>query len=40
MTVIGDALVVEMMHKINMSYEEYSKRHHGGYVGQKSRELK
>ena len=40
MTVIGDALVVEMMHQIDMSYEEYSKRHHGGYLGQKSRELK
>lgn len=38
MTAIGDALVVEMMHQINFSNEEYSKRHHGGYLGQKSRE--
>jgi len=38
MTAIGDALVVEMMHQINFTNEEYSKRHHGGYLGQKSRE--
>ncbi len=38
MTAIGDALVVEMMHQIDFSNEEYSKRHHGGYLGQKSRE--
>ncbi len=37
MTVIGDALVVEMMHKIEFSNEEYAKRHHGGYLGEKSR---
>ena len=37
MTVIGDALVVELMHKINFSNEEYSKRHHGGYLGDLSR---
>lgn len=37
MTVIGDALVVSMMKKINFSNEEYSKRHHGGYLGDKSR---
>jgi len=38
MTAIGDALVVEMMHQINFTNEQYSKRHHGGYLGQKSRE--
>ncbi len=38
MTAIGDALVVEMMHQINFSNEEYSKRHHGGYLGEKSRQ--
>lgn len=37
MTVIGDALVVSMMNKINFSNEEYAKRHHGGYLGSKSR---
>lgn len=37
MTVIGDALVVSMMRKIRFSNEEYAKRHHGGYLGDKSR---
>jgi arabinose-5-phosphate isomerase len=37
-TVIGDALVVLMMEKIGFSAEDYSKRHHGGYLGFKSRE--
>lgn len=37
MTVIGDALVVSMMRKIRFSNEEYAKRHHGGYLGNKSR---
>lgn len=37
MTVIGDILVVLMMEKIKFSPEEYAKRHHGGYLGQKSR---
>lgn len=37
-TVIGDALVVMMMEKIGFTAEEYSKRHHGGYLGIKSRE--
>lgn len=37
-TVIGDALVVLMMEKIGFSSEDYSKRHHGGYLGVKSRE--
>jgi arabinose-5-phosphate isomerase len=37
-TVIGDALVVLMMEKIGFTPEDYSKRHHGGYLGIKSRE--
>lgn len=37
MSVIGDALVVEMMKRINFSSAEYARRHHGGYLGQKSR---
>ncbi len=37
MTVIGDLLVASMMKKINFSSKEYSKRHHGGYLGDKSR---
>lgn len=37
MTVIGDALVVIMMNKIGFSAAEYAKRHHGGYLGIKSR---
>ncbi|UCH13632.1 MAG: SIS domain-containing protein [Bacteroidales bacterium] len=40
MTVIGDILVVLMMNKINFSPEEYAKRHHGGYLGIKSRNAK
>lgn len=39
MTVIGDILVVETMKKTGFTIEEYSKRHHGGYLGQRSREL-
>lgn len=38
MGVIGDALVVLMMEEINFTREEYAKRHHGGYLGQKARE--
>jgi arabinose-5-phosphate isomerase len=38
MTVIGDALIVLMMEKIGFTNEEYAKRHHGGYLGSKSRE--
>jgi len=38
MTVIGDALIVLMMEKIGFTSEEYAKRHHGGYLGSKSRE--
>jgi arabinose-5-phosphate isomerase len=37
MTVIGDALVVSMMEKIGFTSEDYAKRHHGGYLGDKSR---
>ncbi len=39
MTVIGDILVVETMKQTAFTIEEYSKRHHGGYLGQRSREL-
>jgi arabinose-5-phosphate isomerase len=37
-TVIGDALVVMMMEKIGFGAGDYAKRHHGGYLGAKSRE--
>lgn len=37
MTVIGDILVVLMMKKIGFTNEDYAKRHHGGYLGDKSR---
>jgi arabinose-5-phosphate isomerase len=37
MTVIGDVLIVLMMNKIGFTNEEYAKRHHGGYLGTKSR---
>lgn len=37
MTVIGDVLVVMMMKRIGFNNEEYAKRHHGGYLGDKSR---
>ena len=39
MTVIGDILVVQTMKRTGFTIEEYSKRHHGGYLGEKSREL-
>lgn len=39
MTVIGDILVVGVMKRINFSAGDYAKRHHGGYLGDKSREL-
>jgi arabinose-5-phosphate isomerase len=38
-TVIGDVLVVLMMEKIGFTSEDYSKRHHGGYLGIKSRKI-
>jgi len=37
MTVIGDILVVLEMKKIGFTYANYAKRHHGGYLGHKSR---
>ena len=39
MNVIGDALVVETMKKIGFTVEEYNKRHHGGYLGLRSKKL-
>lgn len=39
MTVIGDILVVETMQRIGFTVEEYHKRHHGGYLGQRSKSL-
>ncbi len=38
MTVIGDILVVLLMKRIGFNNAEYAKRHHGGYLGHKSRE--
>ena len=38
MTVIGDILVVGTMKKIAYTHADYAKRHHGGYLGEKSRE--
>ena len=38
MTVIGDVIVVELMKKIGFTKKDYSKRHHSGYLGQKSKE--
>jgi arabinose-5-phosphate isomerase len=38
MTVIGDALIVLQMEKIGFTSDDYAKRHHGGYLGGKSRE--
>ena len=37
MTVIGDVLVVGTMRTTGFTKEEYAKRHHGGYLGKKSR---
>jgi arabinose-5-phosphate isomerase len=37
MTVIGDIMVVLMMEKIGFTASDYAKRHHGGYLGWKSR---
>jgi len=37
MTVVGDILVVSMMEKINFTKEDYAKRHHSGYLGQKAK---
>ncbi len=38
MTVIGDVLVVLLMKKIGFSNHDYALRHHGGYLGDKSRQ--
>ena len=38
MTVMGDLLVVETMKAIGFTKKEYSKRHHSGYLGKKSKE--
>ncbi|MCK4747684.1 MAG: SIS domain-containing protein [Bacteroidales bacterium] len=38
MAVIGDALAVLLMKMINFTPADYARRHHGGYLGQKSRE--
>lgn len=37
MTVIGDVLVVGTMRTTGFSREQYALRHHGGYLGKKSR---
>lgn len=37
MTVIGDILVVQLMKKIGFGHNDYALRHHGGYLGKKSR---
>lgn len=37
MTVIGDILVVLLMEKIGFTKDDYAKRHHGGYLGFRSR---
>ncbi len=39
MTVIGDALVILLMEKIGFTAKDYARRHHGGYLGVKSREI-
>ena len=38
MTVMGDVLVVNTMLATGFNREEYGKRHHGGYLGQLSRQ--
>lgn len=38
MTVIGDILVVSVMEKLGFTSMDYARRHHGGYLGEKSRE--
>jgi arabinose-5-phosphate isomerase len=38
MTVVGDILVVGLMKTIGFTKEEYAKRHHSGYLGQKARQ--
>ena len=38
MMALGDVLCVLTMEKIKFTMEEYSKRHHGGYLGEKARD--
>jgi len=38
MAVISDVLVVLMMKRIGFTAKDYARRHHGGYLGEKSRE--
>lgn len=38
MTVIGDVLVVLLMKRIRFTNRDYALRHHGGYLGDKSRQ--
>ena len=38
MTVMGDILVVETMKRIGFTASDYAKRHHGGYLGDVSRQ--
>ncbi len=38
MTVIGDVLVVLLMKRIGFTNNDYALRHHGGYLGDKSRQ--
>lgn len=40
MTVMGDVLVVAVMKAIGFTAADYAKRHHGGYLGKKSSEMK
>ncbi len=37
MSVIGDLLIVSLMKRIGFTKEQYSHRHHGGYLGERSR---
>ncbi len=37
MTVLGDLLVVSLMQEIGFEAKDYALRHHGGYLGDKSR---
>jgi len=39
MTVIGDILVSLMIKKIGFTSKDYALRHHGGYLGEKSKKL-
>lgn len=39
MTVIGDILVVNVMHATGFTAADYALRHHGGYLGQRSRDI-